>query len=585
VAKILVADDNSNVQKTMALALADLGVEVLSVNNGEAAVRKLADLSPDLVLADIFMPVRNGYEVCEYVKKDPRFAHVPVILLVGAFDPLDEREAQRVGADGILKKPFVPPDPLITMVKSLLERSMSERLVTVSASKAPAAVQVKARSGSAPEVHTPEVHIPAPLAPVELTPEPEEEPAPTGRVTFGEGDRPVAFGQLLEPTPRSTAGSGTGVVEPVDDEQVLTSSRDANLGEPVFWRNEPPEAEAESEAEHSPEGGDDLSLHKWGQTEDSSPRQEDTALLRPENADEPLELVRDEDESVSPSHVDSGPIELDQAAQASLTVQPGKAPELAANPLEWLATAPAHPPAPPAGWDDQDSAEIQKDPEPEPLPAQFKAEPPPFPISETHQVEPVTFPGELKPINASQPVQNSELVVEPDTRDANKASAKILNRTPSVPPVTQTPEDTARSVPIHKWAEMTDSLEQRADEIVKRHDVPVSVPSAPAVPPNSPLATLKPWLTSKPDSLPNPGASIGATPTANPAATPSGAVSANNANKVPPSAEPAVPDPKLVDAVVQRVLDKMRPQVVDIITKEFLRPVVQALVHREIEKK
>src|SRR6202140_1303544 len=142
VAKILVADDNSNVQKTMALALADLGIEVVAVNNGEAAVRKLAEVSPDLVLADIFMPVRNGYEVCEYVKKDSRFAHVPVVLLVGAFDPLDEREAQRVGADGILKKPFVPPDPLITMVKMLLDRSMGERLVEVSVSNATVAMSV-----------------------------------------------------------------------------------------------------------------------------------------------------------------------------------------------------------------------------------------------------------------------------------------------------------------------------------------------------------------------------------------------------------------------------------------------------------
>ena len=74
-AKILVADDNSNVQKTVALALADLGVEVVAVNNGEAAVRKLADISPDLVLADIFMPVRNGYEVCEYREK--RFSFCP----------------------------------------------------------------------------------------------------------------------------------------------------------------------------------------------------------------------------------------------------------------------------------------------------------------------------------------------------------------------------------------------------------------------------------------------------------------------------------------------------------------------------
>src|SRR6202043_1347460 len=148
VAKILVADDNSNVQKTVALALADLGVEVVAVNNGDAAIRKLADVSPDLVLADIFMPVRNGYEVCEYVKKDSRFSHVPVVLLVGAFDPLDEREAQRVGADGILKKPFVPPDPLINMVKTLLDRTMSERLVTVAATTPAVAVQVRS-GGSA----------------------------------------------------------------------------------------------------------------------------------------------------------------------------------------------------------------------------------------------------------------------------------------------------------------------------------------------------------------------------------------------------------------------------------------------------
>src|ERR1700675_4983981 len=144
VPKILVADDNSNVQKTMTLALADLGVEVISVNNGEAAVRKLGELIPDLVLADIFMPVRNGYEVCEWVKKDARFAHVPVVLLVGAFDPLDEREAQRVGADGILKKPFVPPDPLIAMVKALLDRTLGDRLVTVAASKPPVSMQEKA---------------------------------------------------------------------------------------------------------------------------------------------------------------------------------------------------------------------------------------------------------------------------------------------------------------------------------------------------------------------------------------------------------------------------------------------------------
>jgi CheY-like chemotaxis protein len=123
VAKILVADDNSNIQKMVGLALKDQGIDVVAVGNGEAAVRKISDVRPDLVLADVFMPVRNGYEVCQYVKQDPSLAHIPVILLVGAFDPLDEQEAQRVGADGVLKKPFVPPDPLIAMVKAALTRA------------------------------------------------------------------------------------------------------------------------------------------------------------------------------------------------------------------------------------------------------------------------------------------------------------------------------------------------------------------------------------------------------------------------------------------------------------------------------
>lgn len=147
--RILVADDNSNIQKMVALALEERGIDVVSVGNGEAAVRRIPDLAPDLVLADVFMPVRNGYEVCEFVKKNERFSHVPVILLVGAFDPLDEREARRVGADGVLKKPFVPPDPLIAMVTSALEKNPriaaeTEKSRETPAPAAPAPVRHKA---------------------------------------------------------------------------------------------------------------------------------------------------------------------------------------------------------------------------------------------------------------------------------------------------------------------------------------------------------------------------------------------------------------------------------------------------------
>src|SRR5258705_12214205 len=102
------------------LALKDQGIDVVAVGNGEAAVRKISDIHPDLVLADVFMSVRNGDEVCKYVKDDRALAHIPVILLVGAFDPLDQQEAQRVGADGGLKKAIVSPDPLISMDEAAL---------------------------------------------------------------------------------------------------------------------------------------------------------------------------------------------------------------------------------------------------------------------------------------------------------------------------------------------------------------------------------------------------------------------------------------------------------------------------------
>jgi len=110
VAKILVADDNSNIQKMVGLALKDQGIDVVAVGNGEAAVRKISDIKPDLVLADVFMPVRKWLRVCQYVKGDAALAHIPVILLVGAFDPLDEQEAQRLAPTRRFEKPFVPPD-------------------------------------------------------------------------------------------------------------------------------------------------------------------------------------------------------------------------------------------------------------------------------------------------------------------------------------------------------------------------------------------------------------------------------------------------------------------------------------------
>jgi CheY-like chemotaxis protein len=191
VPSILVADDNTNIQKMVSLAFEDRGITVVSVGNGEAAVRRIPDMNPDLVLADIFMPVRNGYEVCEFVKKDQRFAHVPVILLVGAFDPLDEKEARRVGADGVLKKPFVPPDPLIAMVISALEKNPR---VVAELAKAKAALEPQAMPDAAASFE------------VQNVPKPEPKPLPD-------------FPELSPEEAAIVYGFGKGVRAIDDDEQ------------------------------------------------------------------------------------------------------------------------------------------------------------------------------------------------------------------------------------------------------------------------------------------------------------------------------------------------------------------------------
>ncbi len=183
--RILVADDNTNIQKMVVLAFQERGIEVIAVGNGEAAVRRIPDANPDLVLADVFMPVRNGYEVCEFVKKDPRFSHIPVILLVGAFDPLDEKEARRVGADGVLKKPFVPPDPLIAMVMSALEKNPK---VVAELAKAKEAKEIAA----SPPLPAAAMENPAMAEPKPLPEFPEPTPEEAAMIYgFGKGVRAI----------------------------------------------------------------------------------------------------------------------------------------------------------------------------------------------------------------------------------------------------------------------------------------------------------------------------------------------------------------------------------------------------------
>ena len=116
---LLLADDSITIQKIVNLTFSGEGIDVVTVSNGDAAIRKAQELRPDVVLADIFMPGKNGYEVCEHIKNDSLLHSTPVILLVGAFEPFDPIEAERVHANGHLTKPF-EIKVLISAVTSLI---------------------------------------------------------------------------------------------------------------------------------------------------------------------------------------------------------------------------------------------------------------------------------------------------------------------------------------------------------------------------------------------------------------------------------------------------------------------------------
>jgi CheY-like chemotaxis protein len=125
--KLLLADDSITIQKVIDLTFADEGVEVVTVGDGADAIEKIEQWLPDVVLADVFMPGFNGYEVCEYIKGSEKLKHIPVMLLVGSFEPFDEVEARRVGANDTLTKPFQSIRRLIEKVGDLVSAKPPEK--------------------------------------------------------------------------------------------------------------------------------------------------------------------------------------------------------------------------------------------------------------------------------------------------------------------------------------------------------------------------------------------------------------------------------------------------------------------------
>ena len=580
---ILVADDNSNIQKMVSLAFKERGIEVVAVGNGEAAVRRIPEVRPDVVLADVFMPVRSGYEVCEFVKKDARFAQIPVVLLVGAFDPLDEKEARRVGADGVLKKPFVPPDPLVAMINSFLDKS---------AKPAPAAASATAEQPAAPPPQEP-TPMPAPDLSVEPEPELEQFATARGPLSLREEDGSPALEGLL-----GAAGTPSETANPWDEPESEWQRRRAQMEYDIPGSGAHGASDSHSDAPPTTFPGADVQA--------------------------PDDFVTE---------------------QPRLSVEPGTLADLAANPIEWMemmSPPPAEQSKPAAPWqisthspegsqvEDQGSQSAPTDATSSEQFGDWQKEPPASearpdaaaspaggePIVGEHAEAPHEIPPEtLPPAPPTPPMWpasfeaeygiSAETVLEPESAEAWTPAASeeptagaiggfvpgqltpdvagAGDNPPGESPIPIAPAEESPSKPEYEL------LVAPAAVIPFR---PTADSTHPAPPTESPIAPTDLETNFTPEA---PGASSSyasylpsdaSSDVVHTSEEKDKAAPAPLSAAVPePSPAPGSLDPAVVEAVVAKVLDRLRPELQELLSEKLVRRLVESALEHEVSKK
>ncbi len=189
--RILLADDSVTIQKVIELTFMDEDYEVRTVGNGDEALAMLTALQVDFVIADVHMPGASGYEVCRRSKQQR--PQVPVLLLVGTFEPFDESQARECGANSYLKKPFDSQE-LLERVHQLLGP----------ASETPAAA-AEAHAAATP---SPEAHAAAAFQDTAAVPPSPVTAAPAAPVSLGTFDAALAAPET--PAPGVSDGAAGG---------------------------------------------------------------------------------------------------------------------------------------------------------------------------------------------------------------------------------------------------------------------------------------------------------------------------------------------------------------------------------------
>jgi len=190
---LLLADGSVTIQRVVELTFAHEDIRVTAVSDGRKAIQMLETDLPDVVLADVDLPEVDGYALAAHMRRVPRLKNVPLLLLAGAFEPVDQQKARDVGSDGVIIKPF-EPQVVVNRVKELIDqRDRASNSASSKAAKAeepseqpgpkavpPAPAPEPARAAARPEPFPRPAAaepMPAPLADRPVTPEPLELPS------------------------------------------------------------------------------------------------------------------------------------------------------------------------------------------------------------------------------------------------------------------------------------------------------------------------------------------------------------------------------------------------------------------------
>ncbi len=189
--RILLADDSTHAQRMGVKILSGEGLEVVVAGTGQAAMKELKKTQFDLVLASVNMPPPTGYEICEFIKGNPEYAHIPVLLLVGAKGLYDQEKATQAGFNGLLKKPF-EASAVMDIVRPLFQKAKKAEDPAWETAEEPAEetqrIQVPMPGPSLQEVEIPHEMADKPMFEMEAapTPTPIPEPLPAFEAAFPE---------------------------------------------------------------------------------------------------------------------------------------------------------------------------------------------------------------------------------------------------------------------------------------------------------------------------------------------------------------------------------------------------------------